>query len=224
VTPLTSESPCTLEGGPFAADTKGISTYTAARGGYLLTTTGLSQLQTHYNPRNPRAARRVVELGISRRSESGLEGLKGWSPASALVTACNLREVLQAVPPSPFVMSTDEVTLARVADLKRDIATLAKTLPDGIEVCVTTAGNLVLDLIVRTADGEKLFWTPIPVELDFINPQIVSLLMESPYLLDEVIELVKSMGVVFNPKFYLSIEDFRLEYAAAAITAIDDLF
>jgi hypothetical protein len=190
----------------------------------LTVTTGLSQLKTHYNPQTQELLSVLLNSASAAEASLALEGLKGLVPEKALVTACNLREVLQAVPPSPFVMCTDEDTLARVAGLKRGIATLAKTLPDGIEICVTTAGNLVLDLIVRTADGEKLFWTPIPVELDFINPRIVSLLMESPSLLDEVIELVKSMGVVFNPKFYLSIQDFRLEYAAAAITAIDDLF
>lgn len=190
----------------------------------LQVTTGLSQLKTHYNPQTKELLGVLLNSTSAAEASLALEGLKGLAPEKALVTACNLREVLQAVPPSPFVMSTDEETLARVADLKRDIAALGKTLPDGIEVCITTAGNLVLDLIVRTADGQKLFWTPIPVELDFINPHIVGLLMDSPYLLDEIIEIIKSMGVVFNPKFYLSIEDFRLEYAAASFTALDDLF
>jgi hypothetical protein len=190
----------------------------------LTVTTGLSQLRTDYNPQTHELLGVLLNSTSAAEASLALEGLKGLVPGKALVTACNLREVLQAIPPSPFVMSTDEDTLARVAALTRGIATLSKTLPDGIEICVTTAGNLVLDLIIRTASGEKLFWTPIPVELDFINPQLVSLLMESPYLLDEVIEIIKSMGVVFNPKFYLSIEDFRLEYAAASFTAIDDLF
>jgi hypothetical protein len=187
-------------------------------------TAGLSQLRPHCNLQTRELLGVLLNATSAAEASLALEGLKGLVPEKPLVTACNLREVLQALPASPFVMSTDEQTLAKVAGLTRDIAVLGKTLPDGIEVCVTTAGNLVLDLIVRTAEGEKLFWTPIPVVNDFVNPRVVGLLLDSPYLLDEVIELVKCMGVVFNPKFYLSIEDFRLEYAAAAVIALDDLF
>jgi hypothetical protein len=111
----------------------------------------------------------------------------------------------------------------RTARLEKDIAVLGKELPDSVYICVTTAGNLVLDLIVK-ANGEKYYWTPIPVQHDFVNPAIVELTVKSGYLIDEVIELVKCMGVVFNPKFYLSLEDFHLEYAAEAIMDLDDLF
>ena len=93
----------------------------------------------------------------------------------------------------------------------------------GVELAVTTAGNLVLDVIVKQ-DGEKYFWTPIPVTDDYVNPSIIDLVVASGYLLDEVIDLVKCMGIVFNPKFYLSLEDFGLEYAAAAFEGLGDLF
>ena len=39
-----------------------------------------------------------------------------------------------------------------------------------------------------------------------MNPNVVDLIVTNSYLLDEVIELVKCMGVVFNPKFYLSLD------------------
>ena len=57
-----------------------------------------------------------------------------------------------------------------------------------------------------------------------MNPDVVDLLVTSGYLLDEVIELVKCMGVVFNPKFYLSLDDFRMENAAGVFEGIGDLF
>jgi len=57
-----------------------------------------------------------------------------------------------------------------------------------------------------------------------VNPPVLDLLVNSPCLLGEVIELVRGMGVVFNPKFYLSLEDFYLEYASDAFDAIEDMF
>ena len=65
---------------------------------------------------------------------------------------------------------------------------------------------------------------PVPVTDEFVNPTTIDLILESDYLLDEVIELVKCMGLVFNPKFYLSIEDFHLEYAAEAFCDLAVLF
>jgi len=100
---------------------------------------------------------------------------------------------------------------------------MQKCVPGGIELSVTTAGNLVLDIIVKH-DTEKYFWTPIPITDNYANPNVVDLLVTSSYLLDEVIELVKCMGLVFNPKFYLSLSDFHLENAADAFEGMEDLF
>jgi hypothetical protein len=190
----------------------------------LTVSAGLSQLRPHYTSETRELFATLLNATSAAEASLALEVLRKVVPEKPLVTACNLREVLQALPASPFAMSVDEATLVRVAKLDRNIAVLRKVLPDGVEVCATTAGNLVLDLIIRTADGEKHYWTPIPSTHDFVNPRVVDLVIDSPSLLIEVIELVKCMGVVFNPKFYLSIEDFRLEYAADMICALDDLF
>lgn len=190
----------------------------------LTLTTGLFHLRPLYTSETRDLLGTLLNATSAAEASIALEVLTESVPSKSLVTACNLREVLQALPPSPFVMSCDEKTIARVAGLERNIATLSKHLPDGLELCITTAGNLVLDLIVRTADGEKLFWTPIPVTDGFVNPRVVDLVIASEFLLAEVIELIKAMGVVFNPKFYLSIDDFRLEYAAATIGDMEDLF
>lgn len=166
-----------------------------------------------------------VLLNATSAAEANLalEVLRQSVPEKVLVIACNLREVLRALPTSPFTMRVDEDTLARTSGLERNMASLQKPLPGGIELVVTTAGNLVLDLIVKH-DAEKYFWTPIPIREDFVNPDVVDLLVESGYLLDEVIELVKCMGIVFNPQFYLSLEDFQMDYAAEVIQGIDELF
>jgi hypothetical protein len=189
----------------------------------LTTTSGLAQLRPFYTPETRELFNVLLNATSAAEANLALEVLRGLVPEKPLVTACNLREVLRALPSSPFQMAVDEKTLRRTAHLTKDIAVLGKKLPDGIEVCVTTAGNLVLDLIVK-AKGEKYYWTPIPVVHDFVNPAVVELAVTSGYLVDEVIELVKCMGLVFNPKFYLSLEDFHMEYAAETIMDLDDLF
>ena len=166
-----------------------------------------------------------VLLNATSAAEANLalEVLRQTVPERGLVIACNLREVLRALPGSPFTMRVDEATLCKSAGFEAKMASFHKRLPDGIELVVTTAGNLVLDLIVKSS-GEKYFWTPIPVRDDFVNPEVVDLVVESGYLLDEVIELVKCMGIVFNPRFYLSLADFQLDYAAEVMQRLDDLF
>ena len=189
----------------------------------LTLTTGLNQLRPFYTPETRELFNVLLNATSAAEANLALEVLGGLVPEKPLMTACNLREVLRSLPSSPFHMAVDEQTLMRTAHLEQDIAVLGKELPDGIELCVTTAGNLVLDLIVK-ADGEKYYWTPIPIEHDFVNPAVVELAITSAYLLDEVIDLAKCMGIVFNPKFYLSLEDFHMEYAAEAIMDLDGLF
>ena len=135
------------------------------------------------------------------------------------MTACNLREALKSLPCSPFSMCVDEETLCRTARLDRRMAAHAEVRAGRNRAVVTTAGNLVLDIIVKH-DTEKYFWTPIPITDNYANPNVVDLLVTSSYLLDEVIELVKCMGLVFNPKFYLSLSDFHLENAADVFEGI----
>ena len=38
------------------------------------------------------------------------------------------------------------------------------------------------------------------------------------------IELVKAMGIVYNPHFYLTIEDWQFEHAADSLGELEDLF
>lgn len=198
--------------------------YLRSMEGIVLTaTTGLARLRPLYAPETRDMIRILLNATSAAEANLALELLRQTLPEKALVTACNLREVLRSLPASPFTMCVDEHTLVRTASLKRNMACYTKMLPDGIELVVTTAGNLVLDLIV-THEAEKYFWTPIPRHEDFVNPAVVDLVVESGYLLDEVIELIKCMGIVFNPRFYLSLEDFQLDHAADVMQGIDDLF
>ncbi len=189
----------------------------------LTLTTGLSQLRPHYTDDTRELFGVLLNSTSAAEASLALHVLKDIVPDRALVTACNLREALKSLPCSPFPMCVDEATLCKTARLDRRMAAMQKSLPGGIELSVTTAGNLVLDIIVKH-DGEKYFWTPIPITDNYANPSVVDLVVTSGYLLDEVIELVKCMGLVFNPKFYLSLSDFHLENAADAFEGMDDLF
>lgn len=159
----------------------------------------------------------VVEANIA------LDLLKKYVPDRALVRAVNLREVLKSLPPSPFTMAVDEGTLIRVAGMEKDLAVFKKSTDDGYEVVVTTAGNLVLDLIVKHQD-DKYFWTPVPVTTDYLNPALIHHLVTSNLLLQEVIDVVQAMGLVFNPTLYLSLDDWHLEYARETMDGLGDLF
>ena len=189
----------------------------------LTLTSGLTQLRPYYNEETSEIFRVLLNSTSAAEANLALEVLDGLVPEKPLVTACNLREVLRSMPPSPFTMRVDERILCRTAHLEKHIAVFSKILPDDLELAVTTAGNLVLDVIVKQG-GEKYFWTPIPVTNDYVNPAVIDLIITSRYLLDEVIDLIKCMGVVFNPKFYLSIDDFHLEYAAEAVEDLGYLF
>ena len=189
----------------------------------LTLTSGLSQLRPYYTDQNRDLLRVLLNATGVAEANLALGLLCDLVPEKPLETACNLREVLRALPSTPFAMRVDERTLVKTARLEAHMAAMSKTLPGGLELVVTTAGNLVLDVIVKH-DAEKYFWTPVPIVDDYVNPDIVDLVVTSGYLLDEVIDLVKCMGVVFNPKFYLSLEDWTMENAADVIDDLGDLF
>ena len=189
----------------------------------LTATTGLTQLKPHVTFANRELFDVLLNATSAAEATLALELLRETVPEKALVSACNLREVIKAFPSSPFPMHVDEETLTKTAKLEKNIACLRKFLPDGIELAVTTAGNLVLDIVLKVG-ADKFFWSPVPVTDEFVNPTTIDLILESDYLLDEVIELVKCMGLVFNPKFYLSIDDYRLEHMADAFLDLEVLF
>ncbi len=189
----------------------------------LTATSGLAQIRQHYDGEARDMLRVILNATSAAEANLALEVLRPSVPEKALVCACNLREVLCALPSAPFAMRVDEATLEKAAGLERHVATLEKTLEDGTGLVVTTAGNLVLDIIVRH-DGEKLFWNPVPVTDDYVNTGVLDLIVRSDHLLEAVIDLTQCMGIVLNPKFYLSLEDWRMEYAADVFDGLGDLF
>lgn len=186
-------------------------------------TTTLSRVRAHYTGENADLLRVLLNATSVAEASLALDALRATVPEKDLVVALNLREALRSLPAAPFTMRVDEETLARAAGLHRGIALMSKELPDGLVLCVTTAGNLVLDIIIKHGD-ESHFWNPIPITDDYLMPAVLDLVVTSDYLLDEVISLVHCMGVVWNPRFYLSLEDWFLEWAADAYEDLFDQF
>lgn len=190
----------------------------------MLTATGsLAQLRPYYEGPSRDLLSVLLTATSPTEANLALQVLGDSMPEKALVNACNLREVLFALPRSPFVMPVDEVTIERAAGLTRGIASLYRELPDGSELAITTAGNLVLDVIIR-ADGEKYFWNPVPLVDDVVNRDALDIAITSDHLLNALIDLTRCMGASFNPKFYLSIDDWNLEYASDVFEGLSELF
>jgi hypothetical protein len=189
----------------------------------LTATQNLNKIRPHYTPDTTYLFRIVLDATSVVEANIALDLLGRTVPERTLVTTVNLREVFQALPASPFHMAVDGETLMRVADLEKYMAAYKKSTPDGYEVIVTTAGNLALDLIIKRGE-DKWFWTPVPVTTDFICPQLIDHLVTSEYLLETVIDLVKAMGLVFNPTLYLSLDDWYLDHARETMESLDDLF
>ncbi len=189
----------------------------------ITTTRCLTLIRQHYDPDTRYLFRILLNATSIVEASIALDLLLKSVPERPLVAAVNLREVLKSLPASPFPMAVDEQTLVRVAGLEKSLSVLGKRTPDGYDVVVTTAGNLVLDLIVKK-DDVKYFWTPIPVTSDFVAPALIEPIVSSDHLLESVIDLVVAMGVVFNPTLYLSLEDWRLEHATETMEGLSDLF
>lgn len=189
----------------------------------LTTATPLGLIGEHYRGECRELFHIVLNSTSATEANIALEVLSGSVPERTLVAACNLREVLAELPATPFAMRVDEDTLAGAAGLTRHMAVLERVLDDGTVLAVTTAGNLVLDILVAHR-GERHYWNPVPIDTDRVTASVLDAVVDSPDLLDSVIELITAMGMVFNPTFYLSLEDWKLEYAADVFEGIGELF
>lgn len=189
----------------------------------LTATSGLANIRAHYTGDSRDLLKVLLNSTSATEANLAIEVLAETVPEKTLVAAANLREVLRAMPSTPFSMRVDEQVLARTAGLERNMAAMSKRLDCGAELAVTTAGNLVLDIIVKH-DDRKSFWNPVPVTDDYLNDDVLDQVVETDGVLDAVIDLVNCMGCVWNPKFYLSLEDWHLDYAADVFEGLGDLF
>ena len=195
-----------------------------ARGTTVVTTLQtLSRIRQHYNADTKYLFRILLNATSVVEANIALDLLLKTVPERDLASAINMREVIKSLPASPFTMPVDEQTLVKVAGLRKNLAALERSTIDGYDIVVTTAGNLVLDLIVKHED-EKYFWTPVPRTSDFVSSELIDHIIGSDFLLPNVVDLVQDMGLVFNPTIFLSIDDWHLDYAAETMQDLGDLF
>ncbi len=151
--------------------------------------------------------------------------LRETLPEKVLMAALNIREVLSSLPIYPCSMAVDEATLARVAGFKKVRSAWRKKLHDDrdISLSVTTAGNFCFDLVLQV-DGATYFWTPSTAEEDIVNPGLLGIILDRSAVLPAVIALTKDMGLVFNPRFYMSLDDWNLDHLQESFEDFQALF
>lgn len=170
----------------------------------------------------PELYRTILSASSPIEVNLALEVLRERAPERALVAAVNVREVLHALPSFPCSMAVDDATLARVSGFEKDRLAWFKPLESGLGISVTTAGNFCFDLIVHDGD-DAIFLTP-PRGSDIINPGLVDALMRNEGLLEQIIEVVMDMGIVFTPRPYLSLEDWSMDHAQEVMDDLSALF
>lgn len=143
-------------------------------------------------------------------------------PVRTLVTFANLREAIKELPRCPLPMRIDFEGLARTWSLERDGMAWSRRFDHAAgeySIALLGEGNYVYDIVIRI-DGRTLMLMPENAAEDFINPDAIDLMMERPDILASIIDLTQAMGLPFYPMFYMSLEDWRNEYATAVFTEV----
>lgn len=185
----------------------------------------LAEIRSYYDS-DPDLMRIVVN-SVSWVEASLAMGLLGEKvPEKSLVTGANIREAIKELPRCPLTMAVDFETLARVAGLERVGSGWEREYEDpagDYAVILLGEGNHCYDIVIRS-DERTFMWMSYDSAEDFLNPDIIDLVMERETLLKNVIDLVGEMGLVFSPIFYLSLDDWRAEYAETLFGEICDAF
>lgn len=187
---------------------------------------GLASVRPHYRAEKRELLRILLNAASPAEADFALHILKDSMPERDLVSAVNMREGLAELPSCPFPMAIDCETLSRIARLERDRNAWRRTFsdPDGeYSLVLLGDGNLCYDLII-SAEAGNVFWTPHPRNGAIIHPDALDLVLERETLLREVIGIVMAMGMSFSPTFYLSLDDWMLEYAEQAMSDLGQLF
>lgn len=181
----------------------------------------LADARSHYAS-DPDLGRVALNATSWVEANLALELLAEVVPEKALVTLANIREAIKELPRCPLSMALDFERLAEVWELTREDMAWVRDFEDtdgGFSIALLGDGNHCYDIVVRT-EHRTLMWMPKCSEDDFLNPDIIDLVMERPAILGNVVELLKAMGLPFYPTFYLSLEDWRQEYAQAVFEEV----
>lgn len=174
----------------------------------------LEATRAHY-AWDPDPTRVVLNATSWVEANLAVELLSKSLPARALVTVANLREVVKELPQCPLSMAIDFEGLAGVWQLEREGNGWARAFEDALgtySVALLGEGNYCYDIVVRTED-RVFMWMPNNRDDDFLNPDVIDLVIERPAIFASIVDLVQAMGLPFYPMFYMSLEDWRQEYA-----------
>ncbi len=187
---------------------------------------GLPSVRPYYAGEQRELLRILLNAVSPAEADFALHILGESMTQKELLAAVNLREALRELPACPFAMAIDTATLVRITRLERDRSAWRRRFDDErgpFDIVVLGDGNLCYDLIV--SDRERnFFWTPHPRNGVFVHPDALDLVMGRDTLLQEVIGMTIAMGLPFSPTFYLSLDDWKLEYAEQAMTDLGELF
>lgn len=185
----------------------------------------LHTVRSHHTA-DPDLTRVVINAVSWVEANLAVELLAESCPSRALVTATNLREIVKEMPTLPMAMAVDFETLARVWELEREESAWVRTFDgagEGFSVVLLGEGNYCYDIAVRV-DGHALMLMPHDRDGDFLNPDIVDLMVDRPAVLARMVELLEAMGLPFYPMFYMSVEDWRQEYAQVIFAEVIEQF
>ena len=187
---------------------------------------GLKSLRRYYASDDKDLLRIVLNADSMFEANLAVGVLKESIPEKPLVTAVNVREVLHDLPTCPFTMAVDLETLARVAKLEGSGNTYRRTLRDrdgDYELLVLADGNLCFDAAL-VADGVKIPWTSMPGYDDIVNQEFVDLVLSRKTVLKETVTFVQDTGIPFSPTFYMSMDDWNLEYVEDVLADMTKIF
>lgn len=186
----------------------------------------LTEVGLFYHSEDQDLVRILLNAASSAEANLAVVALRDTLPEKSIVTAVNLREVLIALPQCPCPMPIEVGQLAKVAGLTKVRGSYTRLFQDDAgpyDLVVLGDGNLCYDICIA-AEGRSVFLKPVPTVHDIVHPDALELIMRHESLLEEIISLTKSMGLVFNPTLYMSLEDWGLEHAMDAMKDFGGLF
>jgi hypothetical protein len=185
----------------------------------------LTALRPHFEA-DPDLTRILLNATSWLEASLALGVLAEQVPSRTLVTCANVREVIKELPRCPMPMSLDFESLARIWGLEREEHAWARRFGDAVgdySIALLGDGNYLYDIVVRTGE-RSLMLMPPDCSQDFVNPEVIDLMIERPAILGSVVDLTMAMGLAFYPMFYMSLEDWRQEYATAVFGEIVEDF
>jgi hypothetical protein len=185
----------------------------------------VAQIRSYFGTSDADMLKIVLNSTSHAEASFAIEVLRDRIPEKSLVTACNLREALKELPRCPITMAVDFEQLARIWELSRVDNCWERSFSDpggDYDVILIGEGNAVWDLAVRT-EASTVLWLALDPDEDVISTGAIDLVMSRETLLRNIVDLVHDTGLSFNPNFYFSLEDWRLEYAGGIFDELNDL-